>query len=278
MHILSLLKWPLVATALFVAVGYWNATRDPLVVRADIAIEGLPAGMRLRVVQVTDTHRSSADMPEARVARIVALANAQKPDLIVLTGDYHGGKLFDWPRTRLESAIQPLAALKAPLGVYAVLGNHDEPYWTPRVFGLHPSLNLLINRNVDIGPLVLVGVNSRPGPHDVAAAYAGATPGKTTLLLAHEPEALLHHRPPRADLTLSGHTHGGQIVLPVIGSLGALFLGAPACARGLCSLPHGRIFVSSGLGTSWVPLRFGVPPEIAVLTLYSTGRKSGTER
>jgi len=256
---------------LFLGVGLWNATRPPVVAEARLPLAGLPAGTELRVLVVGDTHFGFPDMGTGRLLRIVAQANALNPDLIVLTGDYMGGKILDWPGSRLEQALPPLAALKAPLGAWAVMGNHDEPGWTPKIMALQVQPKMLVNAHVDIGPLVIVGLDSAAHGADPAKALAGVPAGKPVLMLLHEGDHLDWVKPPPANpvLVLSGHTHGGQIILPGIGSVGSLLLGAPRCNRGACRVNGWPLFVTSGVGTSWLPIRYGVPPEIVVLTLYA---------
>ena len=264
-----LLGFGLAAALLFVGIGYWGATRPPVVVEQSHRLAGLPAGKTLRVLLIADTHEGWPDMPPARLEAAVAQANALKPDLILLAGDYQGGKLFDFrKRDLLEPAIRPLAALKAPLGVFAVMGNHDNMRWTPVVFANQPSPRLLINDSVDIGPLVVAGANSVQHGTDVPGTLARIPPGKPILFLLHEGDHFIYEKAPdRPVLALSGHTHGGQIVLPVIGSVGSLLLGPTACRGGACTINGWPIYVSSGVGTSWLPLRIGVPPEIVLLTL-----------
>lgn len=268
------------AALLVTGVGLWNATRPPVVVRADVPLEGLPDGLRIRVLLIADTHFGFPDMGTRRLLKTVSIARAEKPDLVILAGDYMGGKLIDWPRPWLEQALPPLASLDGPLGAFATLGNHDNPVWAPRVMALLVRPRLLRNEAVDLGPLAIAGVDSRYIGADVAGAVAQAPAGKPLLLVIHEGDHLLDVEPPadRPVLALSGHTHGGQILLPGVGSLPHRLMKPTACLRGLCTVNGWPVYVTSGVGTSWVPLRFGVPPEVVVLTLYSTGRKSGTER
>lgn len=274
---------------LFLGTGFWNATRPPVVVEVRLPLEGLPPGREIRVLHLTDTHFGYPDMRTRRLLGIVAQANALKPDLIVLTGDYMGGKLLDKPRSWLEEALPPLSGLKAPLGVYAVLGNHDQPQWTPRIMAQLVWPKLLLNAHVDVGPIVVAGVNSVVHHADIDRAFKGVPPGKPVLLLRHEGDymAYTRQRPANPVLVLGGHTHGGQVVLPLVGSLGHRVTGKPRCNRGLCTVNGWRLFVSSGIGTSLLPIRYGVPPEMVMITLHSpgapapdhsTGRKSGTER
>lgn len=301
-----LLKWLLwgagllvLAALLLFAIGYRNATADPLIVRQQIVLAGLR--QPLRVALISDIHYGWPDMRTARLNRIVQQVNAQQPDLILLAGDYMGGKWFDWPRSWLEEALPPLAALKARYGVFAVEGNHESPLWTRRVMERQIAPKLLVGAMADAGPLVVAGFPSAahvvPGPEH-NRLISRLPPGKPALLLMHEPEQMLAvtGRPRPATLALAGHTHGGQIVLPWFGAISERFLGQMMCRRGLCRINGWPTFVTSGLGTSALPLRFGVPPEIVVLTLVPdgplpaaghqsdlsvgqpAGRKSGTER
>ena len=259
---------------LFLGVGLWNATRPPVLVEARLPLAGLPPGTTVRVMLLGDTHYGHPDMGTGRLLGIVAKANAQKPDLVVLVGDYMGGKIMDWPKVRLEQALPPLAGPDAPLGVWAVLGNHDGPYWTPRIMAQQVRPTLLVNAHVDAGPLVIVGLNSAAHGPDLDRAMAGVPPGKPVLMLLHEGDYLQWLKPPARNpvLVLSGHTHGGQIILPGIGSVGSLLLGEPKCVRGACRVNGWPLFVTSGIGTSWLPIRYGVPPEIVLLTLYAPER------
>ncbi|QMW21965.1 metallophosphoesterase [Sandaracinobacteroides saxicola] len=262
-RVLALLALGLI---LLLGKGVWNATRDPVVVRATIPVAGLTRPVT--VALLSDTHSGHPDMPRARLERIVAQANALRPDLILLAGDYHGGKTLDWPRTKLETALNPFAALRAPLGVFAVLGNHDEPGWTRWVLRRQGGTpRLLVNETVDLGPLLLGGADSLSRSVMVQRMFPARHGRKPRLLLVHEPDYWRWAPNIAVDLTLSGHTHGGQIVLPLVGTPWEWFTGPMGCRRGLCTADNHRIFITSGVGTSWLPVRFGVPPEIALLTL-----------
>lgn len=273
----------LVALGLF---GLAGAVRDPRVVRYTVPIVGLKAP--LRIVQLSDSHANWFNMPPMRLNRVVRQINALHPDLVVLTGDFSGSHLVEWPRMRLERALYPLAAIRAPLGVFAVLGNHDNPYWTRRVLARTP-IRLLVAAAADVGPIILVGAESTSIPPDsfgnLRRAIAGAPLGKPVIAVSHEPD-FFPSLPRRAQLLIAGHTHGGQIMLPIIGTRSYKpFIDAHL--RGVFR-EHGQtLVVSSGLGTSVIPIRIGVPPEIAEITLipaaplnmdYSAGRKSGTDK
>ena len=274
---------PFFALFLLVAYGWFEARRDPVVGPYTVALADWPAGTPpLRIVQLSDIHFGWPDMPEARIHRIVVQVNALNPDLIVLSGDYQGGKLWDADIGTMDVAVRPLRGLRARLGVIAVRGNHDGPYWTQKVFAKTPIL-LLQNRWIDLGPVVVAGlddITGQPDPkHAAASTIQGAPAGKPLILLAHEPN-FFQWLPKRVDLMLAGHTHGGQIRLPLVGGRST---GSPYLDKHLRGRfdEHGQtMIVSSGLGTSIVPLRIGVPPEIALISLggYSVGRKSGTDR
>ena len=254
----------------FLTVGFAEALRDPIVVRYKVGLANWPAGTPpLRIVQLTDLHRGRPDMSLKRLASIVGQANALEPDLIVLTGDYHGGKVWDLPSGNLDNAITPLRRLRARLGVIAVRGNHDEPYWSPGVFA-RAGIPLLQGRWLDVGPVIVAGVDDLTGQvdpqHAAARAIRGAPPGKPLIMLAHEP-SFFAWLPSRVDLMLAGHSHGGQIRLPPIGSRST---GSPYLDKHLRGqfTEHGQtLIVSSGVGTSILPLRIGVPPELVEVTL-----------
>ncbi|WP_156254689.1 metallophosphoesterase [Sandarakinorhabdus oryzae] len=256
--------------------GWLGAIRDPAVVRYRVELAGLQRP--LRIVHLSDTHGSNWDMPAVRLARIVVQANALKPDLLVLTGDYHASKIWD-PPMRLDDALRPLARLQAPLGVWLVPGNHDEPYWirwVARRFGL----KLLAGSMVDVGPVQIVGSDDLIlGANPVTGAWAAAartTPDKPVIGLVHEPR-LWAVLPPQVDLLLAGHTHGGQIQIfgwPRFDKADAQTM------RGLFRNSAGQqMLVSAGIGTSVVPARLGTRGEIVVVELVpQVGRNSGTDR
>lgn len=268
----------LLTLLLFFGIGYWHATRDPHVVEVSLPMENLPPGSQYHVLLASDIHTGNPDMRPERLARIVRQMNALKPDMILLAGDYHGGKMLDWPGIGLETALAPLGQLRAPLGVFAVIGNHDTPRWTPWAFGKAGNIRLLVNAHADAGPFTVVGFNSSAYGSNWNEGLKGIDPRRPTLLLFHEPDQILGNAPVKGDmLALAGHTHGGQVMLPLIGAPYDHVSGKPPCRRGACVMNGTRVYVTSGIGTSWFPIRYNVPPEIVLLTLYS-GRKSGTER
>jgi hypothetical protein len=257
--------------------GWLGAIRDPAVVRYRVELAGLQRP--LRMVHLSDLHGSNWDMPQVRLNRIMDQVNALHPDLVVVTGDFHASKIWD-PPMRMDDAVQPLTRLKAPLGVWSVPGNHDDPYWirwVMRRFGL----KLLAGDLVDLGPIQIVGsddliMGQRP-VQGLRAAAARAQPGKPLVALVHEPR-LWTMLPANVDLVLAGHTHGGQIQIfgwPQFKKLDSQYL------RGRFRNPGGQqMLVSAGIGTSIVPVRLGTQGEIVVVELVpqSPGRNSGTDK
>jgi hypothetical protein len=261
--------------------GLASAVQDPIVPRYTVAVPGLKAPVR--VVQLSDVHASRFDMPVARLQRIVAQANALHPDLIVLTGDFISGYPPSWTAAEARMALAPLAGLSAPRGVVAVLGNHDSRAMT-RAALAGTGIRLLVGETFDTGPLVIAGADDLIAGNlavlGLRRAVSYVPPGKPVVAISHEPE-FLQWLPKRVPLLIAGHTHGGQIVLPLLGTLPHNPF-VDTHLRGLYVEHRQTLLVSSGLGTSVLPLRIGVPPEIALITLvppgYSAGRNSGTDR
>ena len=262
--------------------GVASAVQDPRVVRYTVVLDKLPPGSApIRIVQLSDTHGSWIDMPPVRLERIVAQVNALQPDIVVLTGDYIGGKLIDWPRIKLEQVLLPFGKLRAPLGIFAVPGNHDTVQWTRWVFAKTP-VRFMTGQWVDVGPVTIGGAddftNMAAILPETRATVAGAPTGKPLILIAHEPD-FFKWLPPSVDLLICGHTHGGQIRLPLIGGL-RIDTFIDSHLRGRFDVHGKTMVVSSGVGTSLIPVRIGVPPEIVEVTLVPRGygRKSGTDR
>jgi predicted MPP superfamily phosphohydrolase len=253
------------------AFGVWGALQDPQVVRYRLALPGLSAP--LRIVQLSDSHASAIDMRPARLARVVGQINALHPDLILLTGDYVSGNPDRWTLAETRAALAPFHALHAPLGVFAVLGNHDDPDKTLLALADGP-VRLLIGERVDAGPVQIVGVDDiargSPAVEAMRHAIGKAPPGKPILVIVHRP-TFIAWLDPRPVLMIAGHTHGGQFKLPIVGAWSADAFYA-AHQRGVFREGPHRLLVSSGLGTTNLPMRIGVPPEIVELTLVPASK------
>jgi uncharacterized protein len=260
-----------------VALGAWAVLIEPgwVVTRETrLSIPRWPAAIGpLRIVALSDLHTGAPHVTVAKLDEIVARANAARPDLIVLLGDYviHGviGGRFVEP----ERTAAALRGLAAPLGVFAVLGNHDWWYDGGRVGRAlsEAGIRLLDDTAVPIetrgGPLWIAGVSDLyTRPADVGRALAGVPEGAPVIVLTHNPDTFVRV-PARVLLTLAGHTHGGQVNLPIVGRLIVPSEYGERFAIGHVRENGRDLFVAPGIGTSILPVRFGVPPEISVLTV-----------
>jgi len=234
----------------------------------DLNVTGLPDALEgLRIGLITDVHHSQA-VPVDDVSRAVGLLVEARPDLIVLGGDYvtFGDRKFVGPVAEL---LSPLAG--APHGSFAVLGNHDDDRDMPAAL-TQQGFTVLKDQRTSLviqgETLDLAGIRFwTRRPSDLARVLNGT--GGTTILLAHDPRRLVEAAALVVQLVLSGHTHGGQVVLPGVGALaGRKF---PVLA-GVGTEENATVFVSRGVGTVYVPVRINCPPEVAVLTLKRSVR------
>ena len=230
--------------------------------RADLPIKALPAALDgLRVGLLTDTHHSAfADVPF--IERASTLLQRASPDLIVLGGDYVTRR----NRAYIPEAATPFAALHAPFGVFGILGNHDDQVEVPRVLrrsGVTVLRDARTRLTVKGETVDLVGLQYWTRRLDTIADVArGRAP--FTILLAHDPRRVWEAAALRIPLVLSGHTHGGQVSLPLVGALAAQKF---PVAQGTLVEAETTLFVSRGVGTVLLPCRIGCPPEVALLTL-----------
>jgi predicted MPP superfamily phosphohydrolase len=246
------------------AYGFFYGREALGLTRIDVPVHSLPPHLSgLRIGLITDVHRSrwvTAD----DVAAAVALLIAAKPDLIVLGGDY-----VTWgDRQYVGAAAEALSGLAAPYGVFAILGNHDDDHDMPAALAKHKVQVLRDARTrvtIGEGALELVGIRFWTKRQvDIAALMRGAQ--DPVVLLAHDPRRFTEAAALNVPLVLSGHTHGGQVVLPAVGAIAARKF--PVVA-GLARRDRTTMFVSRGLGTVYVPIRINCPPEVALLTLQS---------
>jgi predicted MPP superfamily phosphohydrolase len=255
----------------------WAVLVEPgllVVDEREITLPGWPAGLAgLRVAAIADVHAGAPHVDERALARLVERTNADRPDLVVLLGDYvihgvPGGRFMEPERT---AGI--LSGLRAPLGVYAILGNHDHWYDAGRVTAAFEAVGIpvLLNdaRPVVRGPATLwvAGMDDLwAGAPDVAGTLRKVPRGAPVLFLTHNPD-VFPRLPPSVSLTLAGHTPGGQVWLPLLGAPVVPSAYGQRYAEGRVVEDGRTMFVTSGVGTSILPLRFAVRPEVAVLTL-----------
>jgi uncharacterized protein len=251
--------------------GYATATADPALRRATISLPGWPAGARpVRLLLVSDIHVAGPDMPPSRLVRLVQQMNALSPDLVLIAGDFVSDKKLSTRRYALREAVAPLGALKAPLGRIAVLGNHD--HWRDaaeaRAALAAVGIKVLDNDAVAAGPLAVGGLDDAFTDHEDLPATLKrmrALPG-ARLLLSHSPDPFAK-LPADVPLMLAGHTHCGQIVLPLVGALQTASDYGDRYVCGLIREGGRTLIVGAGLGTSLVPLRIGARPDMWLIEL-----------
>jgi hypothetical protein len=262
-----------VSLAIFLAAWtFWYEPRR-LVVREHALALPCWTAAPLRVAVASDLHIGAPGVGLDKLDAVIDRINAARPDVVLLLGDFviqgvAGGR-FVPP----ETTASHLKNLRAPLGIFAVLGNHDWWLDAPRVARAFQANGIVlledtatrVRSNGDA--FWLAGVSDFwEGAHDVRRALSGIADDRPVLAMTHNPD-IFPQVPPRVCLTLAGHTHGGQVAFP--------FLGAPIVpsrfgerfASGLVVENGRHLFVTVGVGTSIIPVRFRVPPEIVVLTL-----------
>ncbi|CAN5770368.1 hypothetical protein BH24ACI4_BH24ACI4_14360 [soil metagenome] len=227
-----------------------------------LAVSGWPRALAgFRIGFLTDLHRSGTVSHEM-IAGAVREVMAHRPDMIVLGGDY----VTDRDRRYINPAAEALHGLEAPQGVFAVLGNHDDEREVPaalRAAGFEVLKDQRTALSIRGERLDVAGLRywtSRVG--DITRVLHGASP--TLMLLAHTPKRLIEASALSVPLLLSGHTHGGQIVLPGLGPFAAREF--PVVA-GSARRENTRVFVSRGVGTVYIPVRINCPPEVAILRI-----------
>lgn len=238
------------------------------------------SGPPLRIGVISDTHTDGPHMGKARLESIIARMNAERPDIVVLLGDFVAGhaplaQRSEGERREIAEGLSSFAKLEAPLGVWAVLGNHDWWYdgGTVEQGLVAAGVQVLENARARVprdGGVFWIGgladYESRRAQPSYTGTLDGLTGAEPVIVIAHWPDVFAA-APQRVALTLAGHSHCGQVNLPVVGRLVSV---SPGSARWPCGLYEDRggwLYVSGGVGTSGLPVRFGQPPEIAVVTL-----------
>ena len=254
----------------FAGVGWHNALKPPTLVRHVIPVRGLRSPVT--ILHVTDTH-AGYFCGARELARVVEMADSLRPDLVLLTGDQLHGSHEPFA----DLLRQGLAGLKAKHGVFQVAGNHDHRLGVHRLYDQLAPLGVvaLHNRHVvvetDGGPLVIAGVDDTYYGGDLRAALADRPAGRPVLLLSHRPDVLAAAAAAGVDVVFSGHTHGGQLCL--FGLCMSDFEGP--FQRGLYREGGTTMNVSSGVGTTGLPLRIFSPPEVDWIVLEPADGKGG---
>lgn len=230
----------------------------------------------LKIVAISDIHGGSNNVPVTKLQNIVKLANAEEADLIVLLGDYVSqteGKSSPL-KMPVETIAENLKGFNAKYGVYGVIGNHDWWYDDRRVTAEFEKAGIRMLEN-EIEPIKigdetvwLWGVEDywRARRVPVENSFAKIPEKKNIIAITHNPDSLLK-APREISVMLAGHSHGGQVWIPFYGRKN--FSGDQRFVSGHTEVEGKHVFVTAGIGTSIVPLRFLTPPEITVITLSS---------
>nr|AQQ75095.1 hypothetical protein [uncultured bacterium] len=268
-------------TAYWLNIYAWFVEPNLLVVRRVEIVSERWHGAPLNIAALGDTHVGGPHVDAARMGALVKRVNDLNPELVVLLGDYAGGHAPEAERSPAEQqeimgGIGALAALNPRYGVVAVIGNHDVWYNRASITSAlqDAGIGVLWNRNLVIrtssGPLVIAGLeDDMTSSPDFAAALDGAPTDANTIILSHSPDPFAE-MPEGPALMLAGHGHCGQVSIP--------FFGRPILPlrnkRYGCHLieENGRtMYVTAGVGTSILPVRFLNPPEIVLITLRGEG-------
>lgn len=255
------------------ASGFSQFAREALAEANSISIENIKIKLKrlpkeldgFRLVHLSDIHHSPFTSLE-HISRVVEVSNRLKPDMFVLTGDY-----VSHESEYIAPVAEVLAQLKAEYGIYACLGNHD--HWTDVELVTHlfrgEGINLLINEGFRFetrgARFWLAGVDDlMVGKTDVRAALDGSEENEFKLLLAHNPQIVRRAARYNVDLMLSGHTHGGQVKLR---DEEKRILPRRRLSSGLHRRQNTQVYITRGIGTVVVPIRYQCPPEISLIEL-----------
>jgi len=274
----------LVAVSGSAVAGYSGAEAAMMlgVTRYRLTPRGWPAGLKLSITVIADIHAGGPNMGVARIHEVVEVANSLNSDIVLLLGDYVATHRFVTEVVPEAVWAAELARLKAPLGVHAILGNHDWWFHQARIRQAltQAKIPLMENTAILLGEgqsrFWLAGLGDQiahyispghfRGEDDLPKTLAQINTDDPVLLMAHEPDIFVEV-PDRVSLTLAGHTHGGQIRVPLIWPSFVPSMYGARFAYGHISEGGRDMIVSGGLGTSAVPFRLGVPPEIVRVDL-----------
>ena len=264
------------AAAAAAALGAWSLWLEPrrLVVRRErLVLPAWPAALDgLRVGLLSDLHTGVPHAGLDAVGRAARALNAERPDLICLLGDFIDRRATFARPVHSDAVAERLGVLAAPRGVVAVLGNHDWYAGARRITDALTAVGIPIleDEAVPAGAgLWTAGVgDNRVRGANVDRALADVPDGEPVLLLSHDPD-VFPHVPARVALTLSGHTHGGQVGIPYLRRPFVPSLYGERYVQGHVVEDGRQLYVTSGLGTSGLPVRLLRPPEVVILTLRS---------
>lgn len=254
----------------------WHEPRRGVVRHRTLTLPRWPAALDgLRVAVISDLHAGAPHVDEARVAAVVARANREAPDLVALLGDFVDEEVAGAIPVAPEAVARALGALRAPLGVVAVLGNHDWRTGGERVARALRANAITVLENdatalaTRAGTLWIAGVaDATERRANVGAALRDIGEHEPVILLTHHPDVFMRV-PERVVLTLAGHTHGGQVAIPFLRRAVIPSRFGERFADGHVVEGGRHLMITSGVGTSGWPIRFLAPPEILVVTLMA---------
>ena len=273
-------RFRLALTVIFLLIlssGVWAFFIEPnrLVVHYEaIHIDNWPKEFSgLRIALIGDIHTGAPFINDAKLQRIVELTNQQQPDLIVLLGDYMSPNSWHSHRVEPEITAAALKNLHAPLGVYTILGNHDWWYNGEKVRKAFEQNGIPVIDD-DVFEIKrgdqsfwLAGLaDFWTRPQLVKQTISKAPAGSTVIAITHNPD-VFPNLPQSVPLLLAAHTHGGQVNFPLIGTPVVPSRFGPKYTAGHIYENGHHLYVTSGIGTSILPVRFRVPPEIVLLTI-----------
>jgi predicted MPP superfamily phosphohydrolase len=275
---------------IFLGYAYFIEPNRLVINKTELEIPGWSEKLNgLKIVAISDLHGGSNGVTAEKIRTVVEKINEQDADMVVLLGDYISQQYFD--RSKLKMPVATVAdnllGIKAKFGVYAVLGNHDGWYGDEKVADELKRIGIKVLQNeTDVilingeqlrifglkDVLKVPGKDWRGFSNEAKAALAGTEGEGNIIALEHSPDMLPVITgglsiSPDLKLILAGHTHGGQVWFPILGSLIVPSLYGQKYAYGHIRQNDVDMFVTTGIGESILPIRFGVPPEIAVITL-----------
>ena len=267
------------------AKGFLNS-RNLELIKREVGLKRLPYAFEgLKVGQITDIHAGPL-VPQKLIKEGVDIIMANRPDMIILTGDFvSGATKFLWTsyggfkQRHYDYCMEELGRLNAPLGVFAVLGNHD--FWSGQEVALKIAggledigVQVLRNKAIPIERkgqfLYLIGVDDYwEGSYNLLSALKNVPEDACRILLSHNPDVNedIENLNERIDFIISGHTHGGQIVIPFVGALYIPSSFGQKYLAGLVKDQERQTYISRGLGLFFAPIRINCPPDVSLLTL-----------
>ena len=237
-----------------------------LVLRAVVVLTGNYQGEPLRIALLSDLHIGGTHVPAARIKTLVSVINGLSPDVIFIAGDFIDGHRSRFNRsadfnTEIRNGLSYLSDIEAERGIYTVLGNHDNFYdglWL-RAHLNAANVHVLTNEGQNFGDLCFIGISDFQTTHSSPVGYSDCKAIAAKIVLTHSPDAFRYLRSDTA-LAVAGHTHGGQINLPLIGRRVTSTEAGERLAYGLRGVGGVPVYITAGSGTSMLPARFRAPP------------------